>query len=164
MFDIFAISETHFKPYHDLNLFDIPNFKTECKIRTHDPIRTFGGGLFVYLKENLEYERLECIEINELEVIWLKIKPLKNKVFILGIVYRPPHVHNFLEKFLPCLEKAFDINEDIIIVGDFNVNLSKIFVPNSGQQNFSAYDRAFYDTFCSHGLIQTVSEIIYQNW
>ena len=158
MFDIFAISETHFKTYHNISLFDIPNFKSECKIRTHDPIRTFGGGLFVYVKENLEYERLDSIEINELEVIWLKIKPLKNKIFVLAIVYRPPHVSKFLEIFLPCLEKALDITEDIVVIGDFNVNLSKKFVPNSTQLNVSAYDRAFYDALSSYGLIQTLSE------
>ena len=43
----------------------MPNYKLEVKNRTHDPIRTFGGGLLVYIKENLEYERLFDLEINE---------------------------------------------------------------------------------------------------
>ena len=63
--------------------------KLEVKNRTHDLIRTFGGGLLVYIKDNLEYERLFDLEINELEIIWLKIKPFEVQKLYFGCGISP---------------------------------------------------------------------------
>ena len=157
MFDVFSVSETHFKNYHDSSLFDITNYKMEVKNRTHDPVRTFGGGLLVYIKDNLEYERLFDLEINELEIIWLKIKPLKCKSFILAVVYRPPHINQFSDMIVPVLEKAFDLSDDLVLMGDFNVNLSNIFAKNNVEISKCVHPK-LYDLFSSYGFTQTIKE------
>ena len=36
------------------------------------------------------YERLSNLESDDIESIWLKVKPMHSKSFLLGCVYRPP--------------------------------------------------------------------------
>ena len=92
-----------------------------------------------------------------LEIIWLKIKPLKCKSFILAVVYRPPHILKFSDMFVPLLEKAFDVLDDIVLMGDFNVNLSKIFIKNE-VNNSKTGSLKMYELFLSYGFAQIIQD------
>ena len=48
--------------------------------------------------------------------------------------------------FVPLLEKAFDVLDDIVLMGDFNVNLSKIFIKNE-VNNSKAGSLKMYEIF-----------------
>ena len=48
-----------------------------------------GGGLMVYIKNNIFHKHRPDLENAELENVWLEIRSFKNK-YLLGHFYRPP--------------------------------------------------------------------------
>ena len=97
----------------------------------HNPIRkdrniNNGGGLMVYIKNDIFYKHRPDLENAELENIWLEIRSLKNK-YLLCHFYRPLNAtSDFWEKFDNTIEKAAEENIDLIIFGDFNQDILKI--------------------------------------
>ena len=91
-----------------------------------------GGGLGIYLKQNLSYEiidELSYILEGEFETQFIKVFFGKNKFKIIGNIYRIPggNLNNFIEWFGekltflktdPVLKKS----DEIIFGGDFNAN------------------------------------------
>lgn len=68
-----------------------------------------GGGILVYLNNNLVHERIFEFETFWDECIWLKIKQ-KHEVYLFGIFYSPKTSdRHFFEKLNNNLEKAMDI-------------------------------------------------------
>ena len=64
----------------------IPGYTTERK----DQVGKRGGGHLVYINDDLPYLRRNDLETNDLEILWLEIRPLKSKAFLMGYIYRPP--------------------------------------------------------------------------
>ena len=122
-YDIICISET--------KLSDDIQTKNLLIDSYHDPIRkdrntNNGGGLMLYMKNNIFYKHRPDLESDELENIWVEIRSLKNK-YLIGHFYRPPEsTADFWEKFENTIEKASEENLDLIILGDFNHDILKI--------------------------------------
>ena len=122
-FDVICISETKLNDHIATKKILIDSY--------HNPIRkdrniNNGGGLMVYIKNNIFYKHRPDLENAELENIWLEIRSLKNK-YLLGHFYRPPNAtSDFWEKFDSTIEKAAEENIDLIILGDFNQDILKI--------------------------------------
>jgi hypothetical protein len=121
--DIFCFTESKLGPLIDDIDITIPEY--------YQPIRNdrnrHGGGIAVYVKTFLLYEIIKIPDALSLrcESIWLKIK-LKNKVFILGCVYRQPRLPvGWWTDLSNVLEYLFNQypNKDFIILGDFNEDL-----------------------------------------
>ena len=86
-FDVICISETKLNDHIATKKLLIDSY--------HNPIRkdrniNNGGGLMVYIKNNIFYKHRPDLENAELENIWLEIRSLKNK-YLLGHFYRPPN-------------------------------------------------------------------------
>ena len=122
-FDVICISETKLNDHIATKKLLIDSY--------HNPIRkdrniNNGGGLMVYIKNNIFYKHRPDLENAELENIWLEIRSLKNK-YLLGHFYRPPNAtSDFWEKFDSTIEKTVEENIDLIILGDFNQDILKI--------------------------------------
>ena len=122
-YDIICVSETKLNDIVDTKKLEIEGF--------HQPIRrdrqfNNGGGLIVYIKNNICYQRRQDIEYEYIENIWIQINSLKNK-FLLGVFYRPPGTTvDYWDSFETCLEKATDQNSDIIVMGDLNHDMNII--------------------------------------
>ena len=126
-YDIICISETK------LNA-SIPS--SNLMINSyHIPIRkdrdyNNGGGLIVYIKNNIFFKRRDDLESNSIENIWVEIQSTKNK-YLLGLFYRPPESKSdYGNEFENVIEKASEENLDIIITGDLNYDILKANINN----------------------------------
>ena len=80
-----------------------------------------------YINERLDWRRREDLECDDLECIWIEvfIKGLKN--LLLCVMYRPPDSSlyqpiNFKTLLHMQLKTAIKSNNEIIIMGDLNIN------------------------------------------
>ncbi|XP_057299539.1 uncharacterized protein LOC130630163 [Hydractinia symbiolongicarpus] len=86
-----------------------------------------GGGVAIYVSENINWKRREDLECEFLENIWIEICPEKAKHYLICCMYRPPdnslHLHKkWKEYFQYTLETVNDLSLEVIIMGDLNVN------------------------------------------
>ncbi len=118
-FNILCFTETHLNPDVVTSEILLPSFDTPYrKDRTNH-----GGGLLVYLNNNLIHERLTDLETYCEESIWVKVK-FKSDCFLIGLFYSPKTADvDFFNQLNINLEKALDISKNIIILGDLNENL-----------------------------------------
>ena len=89
-----------------------------------------GGGVCLYIKEGIDWERREDLETLHIESIWIEILLKNSKSFLISTVYRPPDTSiylykNFNEDFNCSLLKASSECKEIIALGDFNINYNK---------------------------------------
>ena len=103
-------------------------YQTICKDRKHSR----GGGLIVYIRNEIHYERREDLEVladETTEIIWVELK-LSNTSLLIAQVYRAPRPEQtFTLKWLDSvdnsLQLAYSENERIAVVGDVNIDLWK---------------------------------------
>ena len=50
-----------------------------------------GGGISIYAQNGVCCKRRFDLENEHLECIWLEVKPVKSKSFLVGNIYRPPN-------------------------------------------------------------------------
>ena len=117
---ILCFSETHL----DIN---VPTESLLLSNTYYEPYRkdrnNFGGGLFMYINSNLVHTRKPDLEIFCPESIWAEIKT-KNESYLIGLFYSPDASDAiFLTCFNRNIEKAFDITNNVILVGDLNEDL-----------------------------------------
>ena len=82
----------------------------------------FGGGLCIYVKENIASKQLNLHLDKETEAIYLEINIRSRKWLIVGL-YKPPSQNNslFLENMSKNLSRYLDSYENITLLGDFNM-------------------------------------------
>ena len=85
--DILFLTETLLKPDIPDVLYAAPGFS----IYRRDRVSRCGGGVLVFVNDQLKLKGQDDLENLDLEVIWLEVFPIKSKrsLFISGI-YRPP--------------------------------------------------------------------------
>ena len=96
----------------------------------HAPLRLdrtgHGGGVAVWVKEDLAYEHLTMIDCGPHEVIWLSIKINSRKKLVIGAVYRPGSLSGHDISLLEYLDDQLDDirkhGSHILMAGDFNVH------------------------------------------
>ena len=102
----------------------------------HDIIRKdrdgLGGGVAVYVKDNIFYKRKVLYETADTEAIWLDVNTLQGKLLIC-CCYRPPtkangpNVNVFWDGIASALDDAHrDGYKNILLLGDFNADPSTI--------------------------------------
>ena len=101
-------------------LYDVPGFS----IYRRDRVSRCGGGVLVFVNEELKLIRRDDLENLDLEVIWLEVCPFKsNRSFFISGIYRPPWYSLAddisLEKNI---EQAYLLNKELILLGDWNIN------------------------------------------
>ena len=93
------------------------------------------------MMEVLVYDA-EGTSTNNLEIQWLKIKRKNTKTILLANVYRPPH--GKLDQAIKTIEKSLvsliKNNEEVIILGDFNIDYKNMKSPNYKKIKF--FERA----------------------
>lgn len=122
-FDVISFSETWFKKEINNSDIAITNYRQPFRNdRENDP----HGGVAVYVKNNIPCMRRTELEILNVESVWIEIR-LKYKRLLIGTFYRPP---NSDQSVLSNIERSIDLAidtgiSDIIILGDFNLNMLK---------------------------------------
>ena len=101
---------------NELNITDYNMFRKDRQ--------SHGGGLIVYTKSNLACIHRDDLETEEIETLWLEVKNNKQKPFLLCYCYRPPSATStWMESFESMMELAILEAKEIIVMGDFNVNV-----------------------------------------
>ena len=109
-----------------------------------------GGGVAVYVAESLSHHTRNNIPENGLELIVLEIELTGAKPFCVVAWYRPPSERN--------LELLDSKNEETILIGDANLNLSVLectFENNSKAYQAASHMASGFDTI---GLKQLINE------
>lgn len=140
---VFGLSETKLNDHHRDSVIEIEGYQ---KFRKDRPSN--GGGLLVYVKDGISCFRRPDLELETLECIWVEIKPVNSKSFLVAHVYRPPNstIH-WNDLFEESVEKAFQEDLEMYLLGDFNRDLLTDSVKNS-----------WLDYTMSLGLGQVVTE------
>ena len=83
-----------------------------------------GGGIIVCILKKWNVQRRNDIEDANIETIWLEVSFPKTKPLLLCYIYRPPNAHvSWFHYFNIELERATTFNHDIILTGDFNIDI-----------------------------------------
>lgn len=85
---IFGLSETKLSEVHPDASFEISGYQKPFR---RDRKENTGGGLLVYIKEGVSCSRRTDLEHERVECIWVEIKPINSKSFLVGHIYRPPN-------------------------------------------------------------------------
>ena len=134
---IFLSSEIHIDNYNTLR----------CDRNRH------GGGVVYYIRNNLSYD-VKSFFSPEVENVFFELLLPSTKPIVTGIIYWPPIQSEFLEIINNHFNKIDTINNEIYILGDFNIKLylnnSYIFQKNSLLQSQSILSdiRKYYE-FCT---------------
>ena len=121
--DYFVLSETKLDDSFTSTQFYIGNFE----IRNRRDRDKNGGGLTEFVRKGLIAKKIKEYETKVSETIASEFTISKKKWFCLG-VYRPPTSNNLdiiFEELTNFLSKAVNKYENLIVMGDFNINLNE---------------------------------------
>ena len=117
-FDIITLSETHLTANVTSDVFDIKGFHRIIRKDRNGP----GGGVAMFIKENLCYKRLIQYEHNDIEALWIQINSSQGK-FIICCAYRPPHDTQFWDRISAVIDDIkLNHTSNLLILGDLNAD------------------------------------------
>ena len=124
---MFSLSETWLHDKFDTFMVNIKGYNAFRQDRnSFNSGKKRGGGLITYIKDTLDVYVQEAnnTSTKDLEVQWLRIARHNSKNILLANVYRPPTgklnlAIKTLDKDIKSLKNP---NEEMIILGDFNVD------------------------------------------
>ena len=103
-----------------------------CRLIEFTRITRNGGGVAIYVNNQLPYTLLAPTLPDTSESLWIKLSLTNTRPILLGAVYRSQIEKDFCETFKPILHNVLDpINKgrkipcEIVCVGDFNYDQFK---------------------------------------
>ena len=129
-FSAVCLQESWLSDDSDTSLFQLDGYN----LISQGKLCSTRGGLIIYLKDTIKYKLID-IEANsniwEGQFIEIEQENVGNKKIILGNVYRPPRDTNenynqFINEFVPILSDYGKSKSDVILAGDYNIDLLKI--------------------------------------
>ena len=149
--DIIAISESRLKSSTQ----SIVKINLENCCLEHTPTESSNGGTLLYIKNDISYKLRNYLKIckpKELESIFIEIINKTSKNIIVGCICKHPtlSISEFNGAYIKdLLVKANSEKKEIMLMGDFNINLLNY------ESNESVAD--FLDTMCAHGFLPCIS-------
>ena len=120
--DIFGLSETKLTQNHSDISLNIPSYSYYRRNKE----KTGEGGILVYYKNSLApyIKRRTDLEEFDIECIWVELKFTNNPPILICNMYRNGKSDDtWFFKFADMIEKIKLSNHEIILLGDFNINL-----------------------------------------
>jgi hypothetical protein len=124
-FNLIILTETWLKS-HNADLFKIEGYDHEHITRS-----TTGGGVSIYIKENLNYKTRTDLNYHDptLDMLWLEISnlPTTQRSTLLGAIYKAPccETTKLIDKLQFTTDIANKENKILIHAGDYNLDLIK---------------------------------------
>jgi len=145
-YDIVGVTETWLGADIDGTVVNVNNHNCFYQNR---PSRR-GGGVGIYIKNNVRCETLLSASLEYIEYLWIKII-FYDQVVILGIIYRPPNadITQFFSSLEDMLYNIYSNYDNIICMGDFNINML-----NFNNSNGSRLE----SIFCTFNMDQLIRE------
>ena len=121
-YDVITLSETFLSNKSSVDI-ELPGFHNA--IRRDRP--TFGGGLAVYVRENISFRRKIEFECKDIENVWLEVSTVDGKLLICN-TYRPPNYQEYWHIFETNIEnvKSDSHTKHILIMGDLNADFETV--------------------------------------
>ena len=84
-----------------------------------------GGGVAIYLRNQLNIQIRHDIHIEGAEDIFVEVINDFGKNILIGVVYRPPNnqIETFLDNLDESLHTIIGENKDVYLMGDYNINI-----------------------------------------
>ena len=160
-FDIIGCSESWLNDYSCVDLFNLDGYTLHLKNR---PNRR-GGGVCLYVKNSLFVKVCDFdIDDDHSESLFIEINT-KDKNLIVGVIYRPPDsiFYTFRGKLENLLHKLNKSNKDCIILGDFNLDISK---NDAAKHDFinTMHSSSFFPTINTFTRVTQTSSSIIDNF
>ena len=150
-FHIFGFSETRFTGNNvSKDEITIPGYKP-----INRPIENkLNTGLLAYVHLSVSHKRIIKYDYLNIECIWIEIRLKGTKPILVGFVYRNPAERvEWYDRFDQMIEDISNEYTDIIILGDFNIDLLKpheqwkrTFQPHNLSQLVQSPTRITFDT------------------
>jgi len=118
--DVITLSETHTSFNENSDLYKIDGYDFILRSRANGK----GGGVCIYLKNNINWERRYELESDNIENIWVEIFLPNAHSFLICCFYRPPNSSKYLsETFIETFNKILqNVSKEVILLGDCNAN------------------------------------------
>lgn len=127
-FDILALSETWLNDSVDTKSLMIADFNF---VRVDRNTGARGGGVSLYIHNRFRFELLDIPNNSNIEQLFIKIQ-YNGISFVTAVVYKPPHMPYklFIDALETSLTHALSYCEDVICLGDVNVNFLDANLPS----------------------------------
>ena len=118
---IFGLTETHMNASISDNELEIDGYT----IIRRDCLSGSGGGVMCYVRNDLNWQRRQDLEVAEVESICIELFITKSSPIIVMIMYKPPdsssYLHqNFTESLRDVISISANENKELIVTGDLN--------------------------------------------
>ncbi|XP_072039376.1 polycystin-1-like protein 2 [Amphiura filiformis] len=91
-----------------------------------DRIGMQHGGILCYVKDGVVFKEKSNLHDDNIEALWIEINLPHTKPLLLGTVYRVPNSKvDYIDKLDQVFQNYTSLYDDVIIVGDFNLDLCK---------------------------------------
>ena len=120
--DILCITES----WLDCNISDNEIHIDGYSICRLDRVHKGHGGILYYIKDGIVFKEKSDLQRTDVEALWIELNLLFSKPILLGTVYRPPDSKaEYNDKLDTLFQNITSLYEDIVIMGDFNLDVSK---------------------------------------
>lgn len=118
-YDIIAITESHLDESVVDTDIELDGFQPPVRLDRN----RHGGGVMLYVKNNLSFKKRDDIFTPNIEIIWVEIEN-GNRRFLVGVVYRPPSAKaEFVNQLALSIESALNTELPLFLLGDFNFDM-----------------------------------------
>ena len=118
---IFSMCESKLNSRKLSSAFKVQGFQLPFRKDKHT---NGGGGILVYVKDQILAKRREDLESHDIACLWLEISPNKGKSFLLGSLFQNPTERvEWMDRFEQFFETILNEEKEIILLGDFNKDL-----------------------------------------
>ena len=151
---ILALNETKIDPGYPCELAAIAGYQKERLERS-----ARGGGVFIYVRDFIRFNRRINVPIEDLELICIEILPKNCNSFLVLAWYRPPSdpIRTF-EKLENTLSFLDNEGKEISLLGDTNCDLTKM-IENQPIENHARRMSELYDLFSLKQFIQEPTRV-----
>ena len=88
--------------------------------------KSLKTGLLLYIATSVQYKKLDTLNLNSTESLWIEITLKHSKPLTVGFIYRNPgEKSDWYDNFDSLLDQITMLNHETIILGDFNIDLMK---------------------------------------
>ena len=88
-------------------------------------------GLLIYVSDTITYKHLSHLDQPGVEAVWLEISIAKSSPILVDFCYRNPACRvDWIDAFTEMMDRVSFESKEIILLGDFNIDLTKANPPN----------------------------------
>ena len=120
--DVLAINETKIDSSVNDNEIHLPGFEVVRKDRSVNG--RSGGGVCIYLRNNINYQIRNDLYDDQLECVVIEIIRPHSRPFIVSTWYKPPNSpQDIFRQFESLVDKVDSEQKDFYFLGDLNCNM-----------------------------------------